>query len=42
MNKFLKKSWQTMIINGIVAILLGVLFMFTQDDAINLIIKWRE
>ncbi|MDR2085034.1 MAG: DUF308 domain-containing protein [Bacteroidales bacterium] len=40
MNAFFKKSWVTMLVNGIIAAIIGILLLFVKGDAINVLIKW--
>ncbi|MGI6717752.1 MAG: HdeD family acid-resistance protein [Bacteroidales bacterium] len=40
MNKFFKKSYQSLLISGIIATLLGIVLFFMQNDFIETLIKW--
>lgn len=40
MNTFFKKSWLAMLVNGIVAAVIGILLLFVKGEAILILIKW--
>jgi uncharacterized membrane protein HdeD (DUF308 family) len=39
-NNILKKSWQTMAISGVIATVIGLLFLFATENVLVTLIKW--
>ena len=40
LNVFFQKSWKTMLINGILATIFGIILLFVTNDIIKIIIYW--